>query len=251
MNKTFIKLLFVITLIIGSFGMADKVEAQSGCGTTYMVQWGDTLYGIAAKCGTTMDAIRQANPGLGYWVYAGQVLYLSGGNWGTGGSYNYYTVAPGDTLRNIAIRFGTTMDALASLNGIYNYNFIYVGQLLKIPSGSYVVPPPSAPYVPPAPSQNGTYVFQPGDTLRNLAYRWGVTVWDILAVNPQITNSSLIYVGQVIYMPGAIYASSPFAPVTSGDPAPVPVPVPFPGDPAPVPVPVAPGDPAPIPAPGN
>jgi len=215
MKKTLCQLLLVITLIIGSFGMAGKVEALSGCGTTYTVQWGDTLSGIAVKCGTTMYAIRQANPGLGYWVYAGQVLYLSGDNWGTGGSYTYYTVVPGDTLKNIAIRFGTTMDALASLNGIYNYNFIYVGQVLKIPSGSYVVPPPPAPYVPPVPPQNGTYVVQPGDTLRILAIRWGVTVWDILAVNPQITNASLIYVGQVIYIPGAIYAASPASPVVA------------------------------------
>ena len=45
--------------------------------------------------------------------------------------------------------------------------------------------------------------FQPGDTLRKLAFRWGVTINAILAANPQITNPSLIYVWQVINIPGS------------------------------------------------
>ena len=224
MMKKLIKLFILSVLVLGLFSMTNKVEAWSGCGNTYTVQWGDTLSGIAAYCGTTMTAIQQANPGLGYWVYTGQVLVMPGGSWDNGGNYTYYTVIPGDTLKNIAYRFGTTMDALASLNGIYNYNYIYVGQLLKIPSGTYIVPPPPAPIVSPPPPGNGnTYVVQGGDTLRKLATRWGVTIYDILAINPQITNANWLYIGQVIYVPGAFYAPTPINPavwyytVQSGD----------------------------------
>jgi LysM repeat protein len=203
MNKKFYQIILITVLIFISLASAGKVEAWSGCGSTYNVQWGDTLSGIAAKCGTTMSAIWQLNPGLGNWVYAGQVLYMPGGNWSTGGIYPIHIVAPGDTLKNIAQRYGTTMYAIANLNGIYNYNLIYVGQSLKIPTGGYYdpqVPPP--PVIPPAPSPSGyTYVVQPGDTLRILAYRWGVGIYDILAVNPQITNASIIYVGQIINIP--------------------------------------------------
>jgi putative chitinase len=42
-------------------------------------------------------------------------------------------VQPGDTLSSIAWRFGTTVWALAQLNGIWNPNLIYVGQTLMIP----------------------------------------------------------------------------------------------------------------------
>ncbi len=43
------------------------------------------------------------------------------------------TVVKGDTLRKIAARFGTTVDALLKLNpDIKNPNLIYVGQLIKI-----------------------------------------------------------------------------------------------------------------------
>jgi hypothetical protein len=44
-------------------------------------------------------------------------------------------------------------------------------------------------------------VVQSGDTLGKIAARTGVSWRDILAVNPQIYNPSLIYAGQVINLP--------------------------------------------------
>ncbi len=40
-----------------------------------------------------------------------------------------------------------------------------------------------------------------GDTLRKIAARFGVSVNDILAVNPQIWNADWIFYGQVINIP--------------------------------------------------
>ena len=204
MSKKIFQLIILVTLVFASFASVGKVGAWSGCGSTYYVQWGDSLSGIAANCGTTMSALWQANPGLGSWVYAGQVLQMPGGYTGnTGGAYPTYVVARGDTLKIIAARYGVTVDALASVNGIYNYNLIFVGQVLSIPNGSS--------YNPAPPPQNGgsTYVIQYGDTLRKLAYRWGTSIYNILAANPQITNASYIYVGQVITIPGASSAPGP------------------------------------------
>lgn len=45
------------------------------------------------------------------------------------------------------------------------------------------------------------YTVQPGDTLYSLAQRFGITVRDILAANPQITDPSRIYPGQVLDIP--------------------------------------------------
>lgn len=43
-----------------------------------------------------------------------------------------YTVKSGDTLSEIAVKYGTTVDNLVKLNNIQNKNLIYVGQVLKI-----------------------------------------------------------------------------------------------------------------------
>lgn len=47
-----------------------------------------------------------------------------------------YTVKKGDTLSEIAAKYGTTVDALVKLNGIKNPNLIITGQVLKLPGGS-------------------------------------------------------------------------------------------------------------------
>jgi LysM repeat protein len=44
-----------------------------------------------------------------------------------------HAIKPGDTLTSIAIKYGTTVAAIASLNNITNINNISVGQLLFIP----------------------------------------------------------------------------------------------------------------------
>jgi LysM repeat protein len=47
-----------------------------------------------------------------------------------------YTVKSGDTLTKIAIKFGTTVQALAALNSISNVNVLKVGQVLRITAGA-------------------------------------------------------------------------------------------------------------------
>jgi LysM repeat protein len=106
-------------------------------GRTYTVQRGDQLRFIAARFGTTWQAIAQANglnnPNL---IYVGQVLIIPG----TGGpvvpppvSGNRYVVQPGDTLFRIAARLGVNVYDLAEANGILNLNRIYAGQVLIVP----------------------------------------------------------------------------------------------------------------------
>ncbi len=48
------------------------------------------------------------------------------------------------------------------------------------------------------PGQTIDYVIQKGDTLSSIAQKFGITVQDILAANPQITNPNIIFVGRTI-----------------------------------------------------
>ncbi|MFH1183499.1 MAG: LysM peptidoglycan-binding domain-containing protein [Chloroflexota bacterium] len=190
-----------LALLAVVFGAPTPAAAWSGgCGASYVVQWGDTLGSVAGQCGTSVAALRLANPGLGYWLYAGQTLWLPGAYQDGEGSHDTYYVARGDTLKKLAARFGTTMDAIARLNNIWNYNLIYEGQRLLIP-GSGWYPPTDPPSYPPPTS--GTYVVQWGDTMRKIAARFDVRLSDLIAANPHISNPNLIYRGQVIYLPGS------------------------------------------------
>ncbi len=109
----------------------------------------------------------------------------------TGGNVISYTVQRGDTLRIIADRYGTTVNAILAYNPqIVNPNLIYPGQVLTVPVGNTGGIPNTGGTV--------TYVVQRGDTLRIIADLYGTTVNSILALNPQIYNPNLIYPGQVL-----------------------------------------------------
>lgn len=204
----------ILSTSFASTGIAMAAPlTNSACGVSYTVQWGDTLGIIAARCGTSIAALRLANPaiGSGNWIYAGQYLVLPGAYFDNSNGYATYVVERGDTLKALANRYGTSMATLASLNGIYNYNLIYEGQRLSVPTTGGNVPDPG-PVTPPS-NGSGTYIVQWGDTLRKIADRLNVSLNDILALNPQITNPNWIYIGQVINIPSgpALYT------VQSGD----------------------------------
>jgi LysM repeat protein len=197
--KTVLQTVILTAMLVAALFTGGSAAALSDCGTSYTVQSGDTLGKIASRCGTTVAALRMANPGMGYWIYPGQPLWMPGAFVDNGNGYAIYVVARGDTLRSLAARFGTSVGTLASLNGITNYNLIYEGQRLTVPSGN-AVPDPN-PYPQPGPTSGGTYVVQWGDTMRKIADRMNVSLTDLIAVNPQIKNPNYIYFGQVINIP--------------------------------------------------
>lgn len=95
----------------------------------------------------------------------------------------YHTVQPGENLFRIALRYGTTVEAIVAANHLLDQSSVQVGQELLIPAG------PSAGKV--------TYVVQPGDTLYSIARRFDTTVETLAALNG-IGPSHTIAVGQVL-----------------------------------------------------
>jgi len=200
-TKKFFQLFVLIAMLVALFATTSSAFAAA-CGTSVTVVSGDTLLKLANRCGTTVSALPRANPEIGSasLIFPGQVLQLPGAILGTDGGFSIYIIARGDTLRSLASRFGTTVDALLAANpDITNANVIYEGQRLKVYSAS-VTPPPNNP--PPASGQ--IYYAQRGDTLRKIAAKFNTTVDTILKVNLQITNPNLIYVGQAITIPADV-----------------------------------------------
>ena len=110
-------------------GTSPNPSPGSGNVTEYTVRSGDTLWLLANRYGTTVDEIKRLNGLTSDILQIGQVLRipLSGTQ-----QYFEYTVRSGDTLWLLANRYGTTVDAIKRLNGLYSDN-LSIGQVLRIP----------------------------------------------------------------------------------------------------------------------
>ncbi|EMF0228304.1 LysM peptidoglycan-binding domain-containing protein [Enterococcus hirae] len=93
-----------------------------------------------------------------------------------------HIVQYGETLSSIATQYGTTYQALASLNGLSNPNMIYAGQVLKVSGVA---------------SATRTYTVQYGDNLSSIGTKLGTT-YQSLAQRNGLSNPNLIYPGQVL-----------------------------------------------------
>jgi LysM repeat protein len=145
MTKRIFQMMLVVAILVTSFAFTGGASA-SGCASYITVQWGDTLSGIAVRCGTTVGAIQAANAGLGWKVYAGQVLYIPKGYASDPvyypPSYGTYVVQWGDTLGKIAARHGVSWRNILAVNPqIYNPSLIYAGQVINLPTGVGAPPP--------------------------------------------------------------------------------------------------------------
>lgn len=172
--------------------------------STYVIQAGDTLSGIAQMYGTTTEKLQSLNgiknPDN---ISAGVKIKVTGGVAG-GGSTSAYTIQPGDSLSRIATKYGTTVAAIQSANNIKNANKIYAGQTIRIPGGG----------------TSTTYTVQSGDTLSHIASRYNTTVPALQKLNG-ISNKDVIYAGQTLKVEGvakkASTSTAKYHTVQSGD----------------------------------
>ena len=176
------------------WGIKNNTRPPTGPGNyfEYTVRSGDTLFLLAQRFGTTVNAIKSLNGLTSDVLMIGQVLRIPVSTTTppqppqppTPPPANYfnYTVRPGDTLFFLAQRFGTTVNAIKSLNNLTS-DALSVGQILKIP-GSFFL-----------------YTVRAGDTLYLLGQRFGVSVNSIMSVN-NLTSGALS-IGQVLIIPQA------------------------------------------------
>ncbi|MCK9276038.1 MAG: LysM peptidoglycan-binding domain-containing protein [Syntrophales bacterium] len=105
---------------------------------TYVVKRGDRLDEIAKRYGASTDYLMKINKLKSRdLIYIGQKLSIadgsSDGDFSSQGKKEIYIVRKGDTVEDIAKRFGTTAEELVSSNSLKSRNLIFTGQQLKIP----------------------------------------------------------------------------------------------------------------------
>ncbi len=191
---------------------------------SYVVQPGDTVAGIAGRFGLrTVDVLTWNGLSWRSVIYPGQTLALQPATPATPApaptpaATTVHAVVAGDTVYAIAQRYGTSVDAVLSANGLTRSSIIYPGQTLAIAASSaapVATPAPApAPAPPPAPAAAATHTVAAGDTLYGIAKAYGTTTQALFALNG-LGPSSIIYPGQRI----AVQA----APAPAAVPAPAP-----------------------------
>ncbi|MFT8832451.1 LysM peptidoglycan-binding domain-containing protein, partial [Liquorilactobacillus ghanensis] len=193
-------------------------SSTSSSAASYTVKSGDTLYGIATSHGTTVANIvslnNLSNPNV---IYVGQVLKLSGAasstastsssTNSTSSSAASYTVKSGDTLYGIAATHGTTVANIVSLNKISDPDDIYVGQVFKLNGTASQTTTTSTSTKSTGSTASGSYTIKSGDTLSEIASKYGLSVSQLAALN-NISDPNEIVVGQVLKLSGSTSSSS-------------------------------------------
>ncbi|MCR4420126.1 MAG: LysM peptidoglycan-binding domain-containing protein [Clostridia bacterium] len=105
----------------------------------YRIRSGDTLYSLARRFGTTVEAIQEANPGINplnlqinQLICIPTVIRPPRPRRCPAGSFAY-VIRAGDTFYSLARRFNTTVESIQALNPGVDPNRLQVGQVICIP----------------------------------------------------------------------------------------------------------------------
>lgn len=194
----------------------------SARGGSVTVQPGDTLSDIADRQGVSLNQLMQANgitnPNI---LVAGQKLVLPGSRRATAAAAPRalptapYTVKSGETLSEIADRFGTSTERLIKINGISNPNLVVAGTRLAIPGR----PSSSA-----APRNSKEHVVRSGESLSSIAGSYGLPVERLVAIN-KIDDPDLVVSGTRLKLLAPPPVKATPKPAAQAKPKPKPKPV--------------------------
>ncbi len=146
----------------------------------YIVQKGDTLYGIANKFDISVTDLKTLNNLTNNTLKIGQKLLISKET-SPSQELSTYIVEKGDTLYGIANKFQTTVDELKTLNNITT-NTLLPGQQIIVPN-STIIPDEEEPMTPEEEQPYIIYTVQKGDSLWKISQKYGIPVNEIINFN--------------------------------------------------------------------
>ena len=173
--------------------------------STYTVEKGDTIYGIARKFGIKPSVIMDANDlTASSKLYVGQQLKIqsSSSKENSRKTFNskdgtIYTVEKGDSIYKISKKFGVSMQCIREANSLHSDKLL-VGQKLTIPASCEKIQQSSC--INLSTGGEKLYVVVSGDSISAIAKKFGVKSSDIIRVN-NLQNPDKLKVGQQLKIP--------------------------------------------------
>ncbi|MFJ7682325.1 C40 family peptidase [Peribacillus butanolivorans] len=173
----------------------------------YVVKLGDSLSTIAKRYNLSLSTLIKLNPEISNSdrIHIGQSIRVSGqaptssSTARKSSSSDTYKVKSGDTLDKIAKTHNTTVQKLKSKNNLTS-NLIFPGQVLKINEFNK--------YTNNSTNTTEKYVVKLGDSLSTIAKRYNLSLSALIKLNPNISNSDRIRIGQPIRVSGKASTSS-------------------------------------------
>ena len=173
----------------------------------YIVQKGDTLYGISKKYNTSVQSIKELNNLSSNNLSIGQKLIISNNNESNPFECIVYTVKKGDSLYSISKKYNTTVDEIKRYNNLKS-NLLNIGDRIIIPcnveneykdlNNNYV-----------------DYIVIKGDSLYSIANKFGTTIEKIIELNDLKSNN--LSIGQKLIVDDKRGVSSILECFGSGD----------------------------------
>ncbi len=174
-----------------------------------VVKQGETLSDIAARYGVSVDRLLQLNgikdpKGLQIGTKLTVPGAPSSSNRGGGGGGNY-TVKSGETISEIADRYGISTNRLLELNGIRDAKGLQVGTRITVPTaGPAQAARTASGGVTASPASRGpaNYTVKSGETISEIADRYNISSDRLLELNG-IRDPKGLQVGSRITVPTA------------------------------------------------
>jgi len=202
----------------GSRTASAPSRKSTGGSLAYRVRSGDTLGAIAARHGTSTQAIMNAN-GIRNPrnLKVGQRLTIPGSvttkvaaapraNTQAAPRANVvHVLRSGETIGTLANRYGVSTAAILRANNIRNANRMQIGQRITIPGGNAVAAQPrvaTKAAAAPVPARASSHTVRKGETVGGIANRYGVSTQALLRANG-IKDARRIGIGQKLTIPAA------------------------------------------------
>lgn len=155
--------------------------------SSYIIQKGDTSYGIAQRFGISLSKLIEINPSIASGAIAGDTIKVPSTE---ASSYVLHVIAEGETLYSIGVKYGVKAQQIIEANKALNPNELPIGSAIRVPQSTI-------------PSEDESFFYHrmaSGETLYQLCMKYNILQDKIMETNPGVDWNAL-KVGQVIAVP--------------------------------------------------